>query len=564
MNCKIFCVLGVFILPAIMIYTQQYGLFVLGSINQKDFFVVGLQDVKLFEKQTVKKGYSKVTGSGYTQENQQLNTSKRLAINKHKTEGNSDPLFVRELRSDTLRGDYYTKSGDACFSKGEMKAALDHFLKAETYYKKSNNWFALYDIKVKVAAIYGQIEAYETALSLLKECEWYFKKKPVAAYKKSYLHALIWQMCIYYRLSDTAQVERSLIKAKKVLATVNEDFDLEQLHCAIFEAKLQAKNNPQTTIDSLKRFAKSPLLNAEPLVQSVLYKDIGLAYLKLNKKREGIHAFATMDSIVKERDGFINSELRYGYEKAIEIFKNQEQLEQQLYFIDRLLYLDRIRSSNYKTLNHILFSDYEKRQLMEERDHLRDTIDAIKQQQRLVGFAIFFAIVGLLCASWWYLKNPRKQKKSILDTAETHLEKEVISDLSIEVTQSVVTTNEIKADIVKVVLVRLEQFEQEQGFLDPLLTLSSLASKLETNTAYLSYVINKHKRKRFAIYINEMRINLIYERMMVEQYLLKYSIEGLAKEGGFKTAQKFSDAFYQFKGARPSVYIRMLQQNKHR
>nr|WP_255555121.1 helix-turn-helix domain-containing protein [Flavobacterium sp. NKUCC04_CG] len=257
----------------------------------------------------------------------------------------------------------------------------------------------------------------------------------------------------------------------------------------------------------------------------------------------------------------IKSKLQFTCEKTTKNHIGESLLEPLLSSLKRLSYLNHIWNANYKTLNDGQIKACEKQELIAERDHLIATIDSIKQQCRLVGFVTISLIFGLLYIGWSYKKRSEKQKTSLLNRGDAKSKSTVISvpGKTVDLRES---TYEIRADIISTILLQLEKFEREQGFLDPLLTLSSLAIKLETNTAYLSHIVNKHQGKKFATYINELRIDFIYERMLKEQNLLKFSIEGLAQECGFKTAQNFSDAFYQFKGERPSVFIRKLQQKR--
>ena len=52
-----------------------------------------------------------------------------------------------------------------------------------------------------------------------------------------------------------------------------------------------------------------------------------------------------------------------------------------------------------------------------------------------------------------------------------------------------------------------------EKFLNKDMSLALLASHLETNTKYLSEVINKYKGKNFNVYINELRINYIVSKL---------------------------------------------------
>ena len=59
------------------------------------------------------------------------------------------------------------------------------------------------------------------------------------------------------------------------------------------------------------------------------------------------------------------------------------------------------------------------------------------------------------------------------------------------------------------ILSGLTKFENSKKFTQKDMSLGKLAVRLNTNTKYLSEVINRHKGKNFNAYINELRINFI-------------------------------------------------------
>ncbi len=83
------------------------------------------------------------------------------------------------------------------------------------------------------------------------------------------------------------------------------------------------------------------------------------------------------------------------------------------------------------------------------------------------------------------------------------------------------------------ILQSIKEFEKSLSFLNKALSLNSVAAELNVNHRYLSYVINKHKSKDFASYINELRINYIIDRLKNDDSYLKYKISYLADQAGF-------------------------------
>lgn len=112
-----------------------------------------------------------------------------------------------------------------------------------------------------------------------------------------------------------------------------------------------------------------------------------------------------------------------------------------------------------------------------------------------------------------------------------------------------------------VILDKLKKFEKGNQYLNADLSLNSLAKEFNTNTSYLSEIINKHIGKNFKTYINELRIRYITQKMKENPEYLTYKISYLADEAGFTSRTSFTTIFKSVTGVSPSVFIESLQQN---
>lgn len=106
----------------------------------------------------------------------------------------------------------------------------------------------------------------------------------------------------------------------------------------------------------------------------------------------------------------------------------------------------------------------------------------------------------------------------------------------------------------------LEQFEESKNFLDNNMSLATLAVELNTNTKYLSEIINKYKDKNFNTYINELRIKHIIQLLSSDRSYLQYKISYIAEIGGFTSHSAFTNVFKSVTGMSPNEYIQKLRQ----
>lgn len=121
--------------------------------------------------------------------------------------------------------------------------------------------------------------------------------------------------------------------------------------------------------------------------------------------------------------------------------------------------------------------------------------------------------------------------------------------------------NNIPSEIIELVLKSLQQFEKKKQFISSDITLTSLALDFNTNSKYLSQIINQYKNQTFSNYINELKFYTI-EKLKEDARFRKYSIKAIAGEVGFNNSESFSKAFYKNKEIHPSYFIKELEKSK--
>ncbi len=120
-------------------------------------------------------------------------------------------------------------------------------------------------------------------------------------------------------------------------------------------------------------------------------------------------------------------------------------------------------------------------------------------------------------------------------------------------------TTKLTYETIRIILNKLNEFEKSNSFLKPNITLSNLASKLNTNSKYLSKTINLKKQKTFTKYINDLSLEYFMIQASIDSRLINYTIKAIAEEIGFNTANAFSKAFHKKTGKYPSEYIKELE-----
>ncbi|MBP2832823.1 helix-turn-helix transcriptional regulator [Aquimarina sp. U1-2] len=107
----------------------------------------------------------------------------------------------------------------------------------------------------------------------------------------------------------------------------------------------------------------------------------------------------------------------------------------------------------------------------------------------------------------------------------------------------------------------LEQFEAQEHYLAPDINVHTLAQKFNSNTSYVSMVINADKQKTMNQYINDLRIDYAITRLQQDKVFRKYTVKAIAQDIGFNSAENFAKKFYKKTGIYPSYYIKKLNED---
>ncbi|WP_367221920.1 helix-turn-helix domain-containing protein [Flavobacterium sp.] len=72
-------------------------------------------------------------------------------------------------------------------------------------------------------------------------------------------------------------------------------------------------------------------------------------------------------------------------------------------------------------------------------------------------------------------------------------------------------------------------------------------------------MVNEYKNKTFVNYINDLRIEYAVLNLQESKIARKFTLQALAIEYGFNTAESFSTAFFKKTGLKPSYFIKELE-----
>lgn len=452
----------------------------------------------------------------------------------------------------SIRGGVYKELRD-------YNKALDSYLAALKSSDEVNNINFYYLTKHNIGRLKEEIGELEEAIKMYKEVLVYEDENNISG--EGHLTTMLGLANAYRKLhlKDSA----TFYNKKGINQSLKGNFDIYCFFILNEGINLYNKKEYEASLDSINKsipfVKKYRPPNIELLVSGYIH--LGKIHRKLNENEKSIKYLIEIDKYY-ESTGFTSIEMREGYEMLINYYKSIDDKNKQLYYINKLFTVDSILDTNYKNLSKKIVQEYDTPKLLEEKQNL---IDALEQKEKKTSIkfisAVIFAMVLIIAVAVIYIKNVRYRKrfKELMQvpTLDITAPKE-ISDKHPATPEAI----GISEDIVNAVLEGLQKFEDKQGYLSANITTGELAKKLQTNSKYLSKIINTYKQKSFSVYINELRIDYVIEKLKCESKFRLYTIKAISREIGFNTTEAFSKSFYKKTGIYPSYFIKQLEKEK--
>ncbi|MFZ4399852.1 MAG: helix-turn-helix domain-containing protein [Bacteroidales bacterium] len=148
---------------------------------------------------------------------------------------------------------------------------------------------------------------------------------------------------------------------------------------------------------------------------------------------------------------------------------------------------------------------------------------------------------------------PEVKRETAVNDIFTEKEDLTILDIEDEKTNPKYQKSSLTFDQKTHIIEALDKYMKNKPYYYSNLTIDEVAEALQTNSKYLSQVINESYQKNFYTYINIFRINDSMEMLLSNQFE-NYSMEGIAKTVGFNSKSSFYSAFKKYTGYTPTEF----------
>ncbi|QHI34969.1 hypothetical protein IMCC3317_03150 [Kordia antarctica] len=471
-------------------------------------------------------------------------------------------LSTQETKNSALLSHCYNLRGMVFSDIREDSKALDSYLKAKQY---SKNLINKIKISTNIAFIKKMHKDYKEAIRIFKENLLIVEESTIIEEtKRRYEVSILANITETYLIMNEATSgnftkearyynDLALQKYSKNEDTVLYYFLLINEMMILFEEGAYDKS-----IELAQEIVDYVLENNDENSLCMAYFYIGKNYAKLKEYNRAILFFEKANGIIQNSqrkypiEKLLNKELALSYTAIGKIEKGQE------YFDKYITLVEAESLDDVKVLNAV-YAKNDIPELRAELDRLKEIIlSERKKKQQL--YLIAFALVLVLIISFiWYRKKVKKIKQRITEVLQKVSELERVE--AEEKNKVSIISEKVTDEKAALLLEKLEEFEDKREYLSLDCSLSFVAEKLESNTSYVSNLINNYKNKTFKSYITELRINTALIRLKNDGKLRSYTIKAIAEEFGFKRQETFSKAFKSQTGIYPSQYLKKLRED---
>lgn len=450
----------------------------------------------------------------------------------------------------------YIIKGTRLYNWGQYDKSLDNFLTAYTYAQEKNATEDLLEIRYAIGSIKNRWDSNEEALAIFKENLAYIQQQEnyKTEFQSDYLIALHSVFTCYLNIKKTDSAKPYIKKGITESLALNDSARYYKFVLGSGIANYYDKNYI-TAVDSINKAA--PHVDATTLMTGYFYK--GKLFYELRQMDSAIIYFKKVDTLFNTtQDEFV--ELREVYQTLADYYEEKNDIKAQLIYINKLLHLDSLLVHHYKYLNKNIAQKYDTPYRIAQKETLINQLNEDKNVLNRNIVLIVMTSLLLIAGIFSYHHNRRKVYKKRFELLLQ--EKEVRVTVSEEKKEKMVKASGLSKDIVQGIIEKLDAFETAHGYTDSAITLHSLAKELETNSAYLSKVVNAYKNKNFAAYINELRVDYAIEKLKTDAMFRRYVVKTIAYEVGFNSSESFSKTFYKKTGVHPSYFIKQLEKQE--
>lgn len=315
-----------------------------------------------------------------------------------------------------------------------------------------------------------------------------------------------------------------------------------------------------------------------PSYISSVYSELASMYQKINRLDSALYYYNINTAFCKEHN-LIYAQ-KENYKALVDLYSviNDKSMVDTYRYQYFLLSDSLMNADDFKQMKSALFN-YELDKNHREIDTLildkEQSEEKIRQQRTVLSVVVFVMLVfvALLLIVYRQKKNLHQAYQDLFlknnemlqaEVAHKELKKEYESlqkemDVKNKSSRTYVSskiTGEQKTEILTRIIHVMEETEE---FCDPDFSLEKLALLINSNSRYVSQIINETYDKNFRSFVNEYRIKKACLRLLDVKQYGNYTIKAIGESVGYKSYASFTDIFKKATGLLPSNYQKLAK-----
>ncbi len=452
----------------------------------------------------------------------------------------------------------YLDKGVMYHGELDLKKSFENNLQAFKYSTEYPNIKFQHLSKLGIASVKGRLGDFKSVRSIQMENVDYFRSNlEISNNKDHFLNALFSLSVSQMYLGE---YKKAYENSSKGIAFAEKYGKIDKVN--LFRlgsgAVLFFQDEFERSIDSIQKSLPNLIEKQDNQNLMIAYYYLALNYEEQRTDKTSILYLRKIDSL-SEIDNYIDIKAQNAFYHLINYYEKKGDTKHQLQYLKKTITLDSTLDILRNEIGLTINKEFDIPNLIADKNELIVQLDKNNNK-----YKIYFLIALLLICvgSVFFILRQRKLKKKFNALLNRQLEKKSIDTIPVNANLEEADTIGVPKEIIAELLIKLDSFEEELGFLDTTITLSNMAEKMGTNTNYLSKTINHYKRKGLKAYLNDLRIDYAIDELKENLSYRKYTISAIAISMGFKSAETFSKLFKAKTGIYPSFYIKELNKTK--
>lgn len=396
-------------------------------------------------------------------------------------------------------------------------------------------------IRVRIHRYQDALISYQEIMKQLQKDEY----KTILNYKEHYMSILLGMGVCHFHLQEYDVAIVNYQEGQNIARNLNSK-DFEAIFDMTIGEAYTAKNSYDIALNHLYRaneYFKSSDANFEPKLHTSYFHLATVLYHQ-EKYQKTLEVLSESFEIIKKMNKETTVEkINEMYDLAYNAAKKLNDKELMIKYGEAYRrVVNSFHLDDIKTKDRLY--DQDRSELEAKNEYL------ISKNQVYISLSILLVLMtlGLLI---YHFKKQQKNKLLFEQLQQSDLQKK--TSILPKIKKEFVT-NKKASDLLQ----KLADLEKTSFFLTPDCNLYTTAKDIETNTTYLSKVINEHQQKSFNEYINQLRINHCLQELKSNKKFRSYTIKGIAEELGYKSVNTFASAFKKQTGISHSYYLKQI------